>query len=58
MKNKTISGWMYFAAVLNFAASVFRVADDKFISAALFFAAAACFVYAGRVYDRKENEGR
>ena len=55
MNNRTISKWMYLAAVLNFAASVFRIADDKIISAVLFFAAAACFAYAGRVYEKKES---
>lgn len=54
--DKKIAKWMYLGAVLQFAAAVFQITADRYISGTLFFGAAVCFVSAAAMYEKKARE--
>ena len=54
--NRNITKWMNFAAVLMYAAAVFRFADGKILLGAVFFGAAVCFTCAAGKYQKKDAD--
>ena len=54
--NQKVSKWMYFAAVLMFAAAVFQITDGNILIAAVFFGSGACFAAAASRYGKKEAD--
>ena len=55
MSEKNIK-WLYFAAVLMFAAAVFQIAGDHWILGVIFFASGTCFSAAAGTYRGKKTE--